>query len=66
MRRWTGKPRRIARGVGAAKYAADTMQKASIDLQNGEGFWSSRKDRKQVQTLAGNVTLLAGDAQPLF
>jgi outer membrane protein OmpA-like peptidoglycan-associated protein len=53
----------IARGVGALKYASDTMQKASIDLQNAEGFWSSRKDTKRVQTLARNVTQLAEDAR---
>jgi outer membrane protein OmpA-like peptidoglycan-associated protein len=53
----------IARGVGAMTYAADTMQKASADLQNAEGFWSSRKDTKRVQTLARNVTQLAEDAR---
>ena len=53
----------IARGVGALTYASDTMQKAAIDLQNAEGFWSSRKDTKRVQTLARNVTQLAEDAR---
>lgn len=53
----------IARGVGALKYAPDTMQKAAIDLQNAEGFWTSRKDTKRVQTLARNVTQLAEDAR---
>jgi outer membrane protein OmpA-like peptidoglycan-associated protein len=53
----------IARGVGALTHAADTMQKASIDLQNAEAFWTSRKDTKRVQTLARNVTQLAEDAR---
>jgi outer membrane protein OmpA-like peptidoglycan-associated protein len=53
----------IARGVGAMTYAADTMQKAAMDLQNAEGFWSSRKDTKRVQTLARNVTQLSEDAR---
>ena len=53
----------IALGVGASTYAADTMQKAAVDLQNAEGFWSSRKDTKRVQTLARNVTQLAEDAR---
>src|SRR5262249_32128210 len=53
----------IARGVQADKYATDTMAKASIDLQNAEGFWASRKDTKRVQTLARNVTQLAEDAR---
>lgn len=53
----------IARGVGASKYAAETIEKASVDLQNAEAFWSSRKDTKRVQTLARNVTQLAEDAR---
>jgi len=52
----------IARAVGAPTYASDTMQKASIDLQNAEAFWT-RKDTKRVQTLARNVTQLAEDAR---
>ena len=53
----------IARGVGASQYAADTMTKAGVDLQNAENFWASSKDTKRVQTLARNVTQLSEDAR---
>jgi outer membrane protein OmpA-like peptidoglycan-associated protein len=53
----------IARAVGAMQYSADTMQRASLDLQNAEAFWSSSRDTKRVQTLARNVTQLAEDAR---
>jgi outer membrane protein OmpA-like peptidoglycan-associated protein len=53
----------IARGVGASRYAGETMQKASVDLANAEAFWNSSKDTKRVQTLARNVTQLAEDAR---
>lgn len=53
----------IATTLGARQYAADTMQKASIDLQNAEAFWQSSKDTKKVQSLARNVTQLAEDAR---
>ena len=53
----------IARSVGAAQYAADTLQKADIDLYNAEAFLRSKGDKKKVQTLARNVTQLAEDAR---
>ena len=53
----------IARSVGAAQYAADTLQKADTDLYNAEAFFSSKGDKKKVQTLARNVTQLAEDAR---
>lgn len=53
----------IARSLGAQSYAADTMQKASTDLQNAEAIWQSQKDKKRTQTLARNVTQLAEDAR---
>ena len=53
----------IARSVGAAQYASDTLQKADIDLYNAEAFFSSKGDKKKVQTLARNVTQLAEDAR---
>ena len=53
----------IASSIGAATYAADTMTKARVDLQNAEDFWRSSKDTKRVQTLARNVTQLAEDAR---
>ena len=53
----------IARSVGAAQYAADTLQKADVDLYNAEAFFLSKGDKKKVQTLARNVTQLAEDAR---
>jgi outer membrane protein OmpA-like peptidoglycan-associated protein len=53
----------IARSVGAAQYAADTLKKADIDLYNAEAFLRSKGDKKKVQTLARNVTQLAEDAR---
>ena len=53
----------IARSVGAAQYAADTLQKADLDLYNAEAFLRSKGDKKKVQTLARNVTQLAEDAR---
>ena len=53
----------IARSVGAAQYAADTLQKADVDLYNAEAFLLSKGDKKKVQTLARNVTQLAEDAR---
>ncbi len=54
----------IARSVGAAQYAADTLKKADTDLYNAEAFFRSNKgDKKKVQSLARNVTQLAEDAR---
>ena len=53
----------IASSVGAATYAAETMTKARVELQNAEDFWRSTKNTKRVQTLARNVTQLAEDAR---
>jgi outer membrane protein OmpA-like peptidoglycan-associated protein len=53
----------IARSLGAQSYAADTMQKATTDLENAEAIWQSQKDKKRTQTLARNVTQLAEDAR---
>ncbi len=53
----------IARSVGAAQYAADTLKKADTDLYNAEAFQRSKGDKKKVQTLARNVTQLAEDAR---
>lgn len=53
----------IARSVGAAQYAADTLKKADIELYNAEAFQRSKGDKNKVQTLARNVTQLAEDAR---
>lgn len=54
----------VAKAAGADRYAAETMQKASVDLKNAEAFLNSGAgDRKQIQTLARHVTQLAEDAR---
>uniref|UniRef100_Q029L1 OmpA/MotB domain protein n=1 Tax=Solibacter usitatus (strain Ellin6076) TaxID=234267 RepID=Q029L1_SOLUE len=54
----------IARLAGADKYAADTFQKAVVDLQNAEDFLNGKsKDRKRAETNAREATQMAEDAR---
>lgn len=52
----------IAKAQGADTYAADTMQKAAIDMTNAEGFNQSR-DLKRLETSAREATQMAEDAR---
>jgi outer membrane protein OmpA-like peptidoglycan-associated protein len=52
----------IAEAQGADTYAADTMQKASEDMINAEGFNRS-KDLKRLETSAREATQMAEDAR---
>jgi len=52
----------IARLAGAPTYAADTFQKAQLDLQNAEGFLSSG-NRKESETDAREAAQMAEDAR---
>jgi outer membrane protein OmpA-like peptidoglycan-associated protein len=52
----------IARLAGADKYAADTFQKATIALQNAEGFMSNHGG-KPVETNAREAAQMAEDAR---
>jgi len=52
----------IARAQGADTYAADTMQKAAVDMINAEGFNHSH-DLKQLETSAREATQMAEDAR---
>jgi outer membrane protein OmpA-like peptidoglycan-associated protein len=52
----------IARAQGADHYAADTMQKAAVDMQNADGFYIS-KNIKQLDTEAREATQMAEDAR---
>ncbi|HLH19963.1 MAG TPA: OmpA family protein [Bryobacteraceae bacterium] len=51
----------IARLAGAERYAADTFQKALIDLQNARGLLS--RDVKQSETNAREAAQMAEDAR---
>jgi outer membrane protein OmpA-like peptidoglycan-associated protein len=54
----------IARLAGAGRYAADTFQKAMVDLKNAEDFLHSKnKDRKASETNAREATQTAEDAR---
>ncbi|HEY1493619.1 MAG TPA: OmpA family protein [Candidatus Solibacter sp.] len=54
----------IARLAGADKYAADTFQKAVVDLQNAQDFLNGKsKDRKRAETNAREATQMAEDAR---
>jgi outer membrane protein OmpA-like peptidoglycan-associated protein len=53
----------IARLAGADRYAADTMQKAKIDLQNAEDFYNHGKNSKQAETNAREAAQMSEDAR---
>jgi outer membrane protein OmpA-like peptidoglycan-associated protein len=53
----------IARLAGADKYAADTFQKAVIDLRNAEGFLTHGGSRKESETNAREAAQMAEDAR---
>lgn len=53
----------IARLAGADRYAADTFQKALVDLQNAEGFLNGSRDRKESETNAREAAQMAEDAR---
>ncbi len=52
----------IAKAQGADRYAADTMAKAAIDMQNADGYYKT-KDWKQLDTVAREATQMAEDAR---
>ncbi len=53
----------IARAQGADRYAADTMQKAGVDMQNAEGFFQGGHNEKELETVARQATQMAEDAR---
>lgn len=53
----------IARIAGADRYAADTLQKAQIDLQNARDFLRGNHDRKRSETNAREAAQMAEDAR---
>jgi outer membrane protein OmpA-like peptidoglycan-associated protein len=53
----------IARLAGADRYAAETFQKAMIDLQNAEGFLNRGGNRKESETNAREAAQMAEDAR---
>lgn len=54
----------IARWTGAERYAADTFQKAQVDLQNAEDYLRGKgKGSKPLETVAREATQMAEDAR---
>jgi outer membrane protein OmpA-like peptidoglycan-associated protein len=53
----------IARLAGADRYAADTFQKALIDLKNAQDFLIRGHDRKRSETNAREAAQMAEDAR---
>jgi len=53
----------MARAAGADRYAADTFQKALIDLTNAESYYRSKGNKKSLDTNAREATQMAEDAR---
>jgi outer membrane protein OmpA-like peptidoglycan-associated protein len=53
----------ISKATGADKYAADTIHKAEIELQNAEGYNRSHSDKKSLETTARAAVQAAEDAR---
>ena len=54
---------RIAKWAGAETYAADTLSKAELDLQNAESLDASKGNRKECITDAREAAQMAEDAR---
>jgi outer membrane protein OmpA-like peptidoglycan-associated protein len=54
---------RIAKWAGAKSYAADTLSKAELDLQNAESLYAGQGDRKDSITNAREAAQTAEDAR---
>lgn len=52
----------IARAQGADQYAADTMRKVGVDMQNAEGYYHSHNE-KELDTASREATQMAEDAR---
>jgi outer membrane protein OmpA-like peptidoglycan-associated protein len=54
----------IARMAGAEKYAADTFQKALVDLKNAQDYmYGKNRQNKPIETTAREATQMAEDAR---
>ena len=53
----------IARWTGAERYAADTFQKAVLDLENAEGYLRGKGGKKPIGTVAREAVQMAEDAR---
>ncbi len=53
----------ISKATGSDKYAADTIRKAEIELQNAEGYNRGKGDKKSLETTARAAVQMAEDAR---
>jgi outer membrane protein OmpA-like peptidoglycan-associated protein len=53
----------IARWTGAERYAAETFQKAVLDLENAEGYLRGKGGKKPIGTVAREAVQMAEDAR---
>ena len=53
----------IAKATGAEKYAADTLQKALVNMQNAEGYLIGKRGTKPLETVAREATQMSEDAR---
>jgi outer membrane protein OmpA-like peptidoglycan-associated protein len=53
----------IARWTGAERYAADTFRKATLGLQNAEGYLTGKSGKKPIATVAREAVQMAEDAR---
>ena len=53
----------IARWTGAARYAAETFQKAEVGLLNAEGYLKGKSGSKPIGTVAREAVQMAEDAR---
>jgi outer membrane protein OmpA-like peptidoglycan-associated protein len=53
----------ISKATGSEKYAADTIRKAEIELQNAEGYNFGKGDTKSLETTARAAVQMAEDAR---
>jgi outer membrane protein OmpA-like peptidoglycan-associated protein len=53
----------IARWTGAERYAAETFQKAVLDLEDAEGYLQGRGGKKPIGTVAREAVQMAEDAR---
>jgi outer membrane protein OmpA-like peptidoglycan-associated protein len=53
----------IARWTGAERYAAETLQKAVLDLENAEGYLVGKGGKKPIGTVAREAVQMAEDAR---
>ncbi len=53
----------IAKATGAERYAAETLQKALVNLQNAEGYLIGKRGTKPLETVSREAVQMSEDAR---